>query len=239
MRVAVVDDDNEVVNFVKDIMHKQGHLCSRFTTGMSFLAALRRDAFDLVLLDWFLPDISGLELLKQITASIGNAMGIIILTNQADKNAVSEALLAGADDYIVKPEIPAVIIARAEAVLRRLNPAGDVNRFMKFDDYTFDRLTETVSFSERSVSLSSKEFALALLMFDNIHRPLSRGYIFQTLWHSDPNLSTRTLDMHVSRIRTKLELRPENGFRIAALSGYGYRLERFLPEPTTEHVLTR
>ena len=90
------------------------------------------------------------------------------------------------------------------------------------------RLTEEIRIGEELVSLNSKEFALALLLFENMHRPLSRGYILETLWRADPNLPTRTLDMHVSRIRTKLGLRPENGFRIAAVSGYGYRMERFI-----------
>lgn len=230
MHIAVVDDDPDAIQFVRDIMHAQGHVCTGFSSGMSALAMLRRDAFDVLFLDWYLPDVSGIELLKRIKINGGNAMGIVMLTNQADKEAIAGALRAGADDYIVKPETASVILARTEAVFRRIHCADDTERIFKSGVHRFDRLTETVSFNGQSISLSSKEFALALLLFDNIHRPLSRGYILETIWHADPDLPTRTLDMHISRIRTKLGLRPENGFRLAALSGYGYRLERFRSE---------
>lgn len=230
MHIAVVDNDPETIQFVRDIMQAQGHACTGFSDGMSALAMLRRDAFDILFLDWFLPDIGGLELLKRIKASNDTAMGIVMLTNQADKEAIADALRAGADDYIVKPETASVILARAEAIFRRIHRADDAERIFQSGNYCFDRLTETISFKGQSISLSAKEFALALLLFDNIHRPLSRGYILKKIWHANPDLSTRTLDMHISRIRSKLDLRPENGFQLAAVSGYGYRLERFHSE---------
>lgn len=230
MRIAVVDDDSELVVFVRETMLEYGHICEVFGNGAGLLAALRRDTFDLLLLDWHLPDISGFELLKRVRSSSIGATGIIMLTNQSDKSGIAAALRAGADDYIVKPEAASVIAARVEAVLRRArhSDSDSDQRFAIFGDYVFDRLTEEIRIGEELVSLNSKEFALALLLFENMHRPLSRSYILETLWHANPNLPTRTLDMHVSRIRTKLGLRPENGFRIAAVSGYGYRMERFV-----------
>lgn len=229
MHIAVVDDDPGTVEFIQDIMQAHGHLCTGFSDGPSALAKLRRDAYDVLFLDWFLPEIGGLDLLKRIRANSHDLMSIIMLTNQADKEAIAAALRAGADDYIVKPETASIILARAEANYRRIHRSDQVERVLVHGPYRFDRLTETVSIKGRSIPLRSKEFALALLLFDNIHRPLSRGYILETLWHADPNLSTRTLDMHISRIRAKLELQPENGFRLAAVSGYGYRLEQFHP----------
>lgn len=228
MRIAVVDDDTELAVFVRDTMREFGHSCDGFSNGASALAALRRDTYDLLLLDWHLPDISGFDLLRQIRAADVRDTGVIMLTNKSDKEAIAEALLAGADDYIIKPESAAVIAARVEAVGRRARPRTQPERFQAFEPYVFDRLTETVRIGDEPVAVNSKEFALALLLFENMHRPMSRSYILETIWHADPGLSTRTLDMHVSRIRTKLRLRPENGFRIAAVSGYGYRMERYV-----------
>lgn len=228
MRVAVVDDDQEMTGFVRTAMWEFGHTCDEFSTGAALMAALRRDNYDLLLLDWHLPDISGLDLLRRIRVDRADSTGVIILTNRSDKDGVTEALKSGADDYIIKPEAAAVIVARAEAVNRRTQRAGGQSRYLETVGYRFDRLTETIEFAGDAVTVNSKEFSLALLFFENIHRPLSRSYILETIWHADPTLPTRTLDMHISRIRTKLRLRPEHGLRIVAIAGFGYRMERFV-----------
>lgn len=228
MRVAVVDDDQEMTSFVRTAMWEFGHICDDFSTGAKLMAALRRDNYDLVLLDWHLPDISGLELLQRIRADQSDSTGVIMLTNRSDKDAVIEALQSGADDYIIKPEAASVIVARAEAVIRRTQRMPFKSRYLDLAGYRFDRLTEIITFAGESVTLNSKEFSLALLFFENIHRPMSRSYILETIWHADPSLPTRTLDMHISRIRTKLGLRPDRGIRILAIAGFGYRMERFI-----------
>jgi DNA-binding response OmpR family regulator len=227
MRIAVVEDDNDLATFLQGAMRELGHNCDHFPNGAKLVSALRRSTYDLILLDWHLPDTTGFELLQKIRAGKDSETGIIMLTSLSDKASIAEALRAGADDYIVKPESAAVIAARVEAVNRRSKPGRSSDRSLSFNNYEFDRLTETVRIDGDPVGVSSKEFALALLLFENIHRPLSRSYILETVWNADPNLSTRTLDMHISRIRSTLRLRPENGFRIASVSGYGYRLERF------------
>lgn len=230
MRLAIVDDDEDLIDFVREALGGTGYKCVGFRDATGLLAALRRETFDLLLLDWGLPDTSGFDLLQRIRASDTRPSGIIMITNRADKESIAEALRAGADDYIIKPESAAVIVARIEAVLRRATTQHDTDRFLRFGGYEFDRLTQTTRIGDEPVALSSKEFALALLFFDNIHRPMSRGYILETLWHSASDLPTRTLDMHVSKLRTKLRLRPESGYRIIAISGYGYRMEQFPTE---------
>lgn len=229
-RIAIVEVDDELANLINRSIEGRGHYTIRFKNILHFLSALRHDVFDVALLGWFRPHAPEISLLRQIRAINGNGMGIVVLVNQADAGVIAEAVHAGADDYVIIPEAPAVIVARVEVAFRRLGRVPDAERFLKFGDYVFDRLTRSVSFGRKSVVLSRKEFALALLMFDRMNHPMSRAYLLETLWNANPGLSTRTLDMHVSRIRSKLELRPENGFRIAALSGYGYRLERFFLE---------
>lgn len=227
MRIAVVDDDEGIIEFAATALTAAGHSSSGYRTGAALLAALRRQTFDLILLDWNLPDSSGMELLKSIRDAVSRATAIIMLTSRADKDDVAAALHAGADDYVVKPETASVIVARIEAVLRRAMPTAVQERVLHFGPYAFDRLTERVKVRDEDVALSAKEFQLALTLFENMHRALSRSYLLETIWQSAADLSTRTLDMHVSRIRTKLKLTPENGYRIVAISGYGYRMERF------------
>lgn len=226
MRILLVDDDSEVISHIREIVTRRGHSCVALRTGAGLLAELRRETFDLLLLDWNLPDISGLDVLQSIRA-MPLGIGIIMLTSRSGEEDIVRALQAGADDYIVKPESEPIIVARIEAALRRAVPGQAPERLVTFGAYAFDRLTETVRIGEETVPLSAKEFALALLFFENAHRAMSRGYILEALWHSVADLPTRTLDMHVSRVRTKLRLRPENGYRIVALSGYGYRMEYF------------
>jgi DNA-binding response OmpR family regulator len=229
MRILVVDDDVEVVSFIRGVMLRCGHSCVALRTGAGLLAELRRETFDLLLLDWNLPDISGLELVQSIRA-MPQSIGIIMLTSRSGEDDIAAALHAGADDYIIKPESAPIIVARVEATLRRAVPSPNISRLAQFGPYEFDRLTEIVRIDGDQVPLSAKEFALALLFFENMHRAMSRGYLLEALWHSVANLPTRTLDMHVSKVRTKLRLRPENGYRIVALSGYGYRMECFPAE---------
>ncbi|WP_338445564.1 response regulator transcription factor [Pelagerythrobacter marensis] len=210
-------------------MRDLGHACEIYSNGQKFISALRRDTFDVILLDWHLPDILGFDLLQQLRSGHNASAGIIMLTNRSDKDAIAQALRAGADDYIVKPESASVIGARVEAVNRRSQQQQQQqSRRLVFDRYEFDRLTQSIWMDKECVKVSGKEFALALMLFENINRPLSRGYILETIWQANPDLPTRTLDVHISRIRIKLRLVPENGLRIAAISGFGYRLERFL-----------
>jgi DNA-binding response OmpR family regulator len=95
----------------------------------------------------------------------------------------------------------------------------------QFGPYKFDTRADTVELDGQVVALTAKEFALALLLFRNMHRALSRAYIFEALWGRNPDLPTRTLDAHISNIRTKLNLRPGNGFKLVPIYAYGYRLE--------------
>jgi DNA-binding response OmpR family regulator len=227
VRIAIVDDDEAMIEFASAPLEAAGHNCSSFRTGAALLAALRRQTFDLILLDWNLPDSSGIELLRAIREAVARETAIIMLTSRSDKDDITTALHAGADDYVVKPESASVIAARVEAVLRRAMPTVSQKRVLNFGGYAFDRLTERVRVRDEEIALSAKEFQLALTLFENMHRALSRSYLLETIWQSSGDLPTRTLDMHVSRIRTKLQLTAENGYRIVAISGYGYRMERF------------
>lgn len=228
MRIAVVDDDEASLAFVTRVLEQEGHICVTFQRPRDLLLALQRDAFDLLILDWNVPDLSGMEILAWTQANLNAPPPIIMLTSRSDKDDIAAALNAGADDFIVKPEAALVIAARVEAVGRRVRGAGQVGeRIETYGPYAFDRLDETVTLHGEPIAVTSKEFALARLFFANPHKPLSRRYLMETVWKSVAELSTRTLDMHVSRIRSKLHLRSDNGYRLQTVFGYGYRLEHF------------
>jgi DNA-binding response OmpR family regulator len=226
MRIAALDDDEAQVEAVDRVMKAAGHGCTVFTSPKALIAALRRESFDLLVVDWNMPEMSGLETIAWVRENLESAPPVLLLTSRSEEADVVEGLNAGADDYVVKPVQPTVLLARVNALLRRAYPAKAAEGLETFGDYGFNVPAETVTVGGEAVALTSKEFGLALLMFRNTHRALSRAHILEAVWGRNPDLATRTLDMHISRIRTKLNLRPENGFRLAPVYSYGYRLER-------------
>ena len=226
MRVAALDDDEAQVERVEQLLAGAGHRCVGFRAADALIATLRRETYDLLILDWNLPDMSGVDVARWARANLEPAPPILMLTSRTAEEDVVEGLNAGADDYVGKPVQPAVLLARVNALLRRAYPASGATRTETYGDHVFDTAAETASVAGEAVSLTAKEFSLALLLFRNIHRALSRAHILEAVWGRNPDLPTRTLDMHVSRVRTKLGLRPEYGFRLAPVYSYGYRLEQ-------------
>ena len=227
MRVAIVDDDETVRSHFQGLLQTRGYACSSFATGQEMITALQRDTFDLLVIDWNMPGLSGLDVLAWVGDNVLVRPSIIMMTNRADKADIVRGLDAGADDYIVKPEEDKIILARVDARLRDWKAADADLRKITFGSYVFDKLENSVSVAGERVELTAKEFALARAFFENKHRPLSRAYILETIWNSVGDLQTRTLDVHVSRLRNKLKLKPENGFRLHTIFGFGYRLESF------------
>ena len=226
MRIAIADDEKDVTEFLKAIIEELGHLAVCFSDGTALSQALTRDTFDLVIIDWMMPGKDGMEILKWLDGALDDKPPVIIMTNRTAKADITEALNAGAADYITKPEDRSVIAARINAMLRRNTQAsGAFDTKATYGKYDLDRIEQTVTINGEIVTLTAKEFELADLFFRNADRTLSRNYIMETIWRTTATLATRTLDMHISRVRSKLHLKPENGFRIFTVFGYGYRLE--------------
>lgn len=225
MRVVVADDEAGVVSFLKGIIEDLGHVAVSFSDGNALSQALVRETFDLVILDWNIPLKDGLSILQWMETALPEKPPVIMMTNRTAKKDISDALNAGADDYITKPEDRTVIAARIKAMLRRNAGPGAFDTKATYGKYELDRIDQTVTVDEQTVALTAKEFELADLFFRNADRTLSRNYIMETIWRTTAALATRTLDMHISRVRSKLNLKPDNGFRIFTVFGYGYRLE--------------
>jgi DNA-binding response OmpR family regulator len=226
MRIAALDDDAAQVEAVQRAMVAAGHTCQCFLAAKALMTALRRETFDLLIVDWNMPEVSGLQTIAWLRENLESPPPVLLLTSRSAEADIVEGLNAGADDYVVKPVQPGVLMARVNALIRRAYPAKAGDGLETFGEYVFNAPAETVSVSGKTVVLTSKEFGLALLLFRNTHRALSRAHILEAVWGRNPDLATRTLDMHISRIRTKLNLRPLNGFRLAPIYSYGYRLER-------------
>lgn len=225
MRIAIADDDSDIVEYLGKIVEDAGHIFVGFSDGNALSSGLLRDTFDLLILDWNMPGKNGMEILEWMSGAMEDSPPVIMMTSRTAKQDISDALNAGADDYITKPEDPTIIAARINAALRRGQGAAAMDTTAQYGAYTLDRIDQKVMHNGSEIALTAKEFELTDLMFRNRDRTLSRRYIMETVWRTNATLATRTLDMHVSRVRSKLSLTPENGFRIFTVFGYGYRLE--------------
>ncbi|HET6523566.1 response regulator transcription factor [Sphingopyxis sp.] len=224
MRIAILEDDLAQAGYVKKFLLEAGHGCDHFADGQDLIRALRRETFDLLVLDWNVPGASGLDVLQWMKINLETPPAALMLTSRSTEEDIVEGLLAGADDYVVKPVSAPVLLARVDAIARRAHPHS-VSGTETFGRYRFDTRGEQLEIDGEPVNLTAKEFALALLLFRNTHRALSRAYIFESLWGRSPDLPTRTLDVHISNVRTKLNLRPSNGYKLVPVYAYGYRLE--------------
>lgn len=229
MRIAILDDEEEVRAFVAATLTAAGHTCYIFSNARTLFTKLRQETFDLLVVDWNMPDKSGIEILQWVGQNVDPRIPAILLTNRNTDEDIVAGLDAGADDYVIKPAQASVLLARASAVLRRTAPPKATGASETYGPYTIHPTLHTVDVEGETITLTAKEFELAAALFRNMHRALSRSYLLETVWGRNPDLPTRTLDAHISRVRAKLGLRPERGFRLTPVYSYGYRLEALEP----------
>ncbi|MBP7134932.1 MAG: response regulator transcription factor [Sphingomonadaceae bacterium] len=225
MKIAILDDDPELLESVSRLLNEVGHRCFCFGRGEALIQTLRSSHFDLFVLDWNLPDRSGISVIEWIRNRIGDNVPVLLLTSRSLEEDVIAGLEAGADDFISKPFQPALLRARVQALGRRLRIGSDGETQERYGNIEFDLHRRIVSREGDEIPLTAKEFQLALLLFHNLDRALSRQHILETIWGLRADIPTRTLDSHITRVRSKLSLRPGNGFKLTSLYGYGYRLE--------------
>lgn len=226
MRIAVLDDDSSQTDLVCQVLTAAGHLCHPFQSGKELLNQLRRESFDMLIIDWQVPDLSGEDVLRWAREKLTTNLPVLFMTSRSGEDDIVAGLAAGADDYMIKPIRRGELLARVQALLRRAYPTQNMVEQIQFNQYVFEPRTARLTDTGAPVDLTQKEFDLALLFFRNLGRPLSRAYILEAVWSRDVEIPSRTMDTHVSRVRSKLQLRPENGFRLAPVYSYGYRLEQ-------------
>ena len=233
MQVAVLDDDIHQLDLLSHAVQALGYACHRFSTGAALLQAVQRATFDLFLIDWELPDMPGVDVLRTLRLRHRIHTPVIFVTHRDDERDVVQALSAGADDYVVKPVRGAELKARMLALLRRVYPQEEAG--LRHGDFLLQSSSRSVRYQGQSIELKQREFELAHCLFVHLGQVLARAYLMQTVWGHDADLPTRTLDTHISAVRSKLGLRPERGYRLSAVYGHGYRLEAIpLPGPGAE-----
>lgn len=195
----------------------------RFTTGQALYRSIKTKAWDMVIVGWTLEDMEGIELLRWIKASDPVPPLVVFVTeNGADKDIIS-ALEYGADDYIVEPVNKDVVRARVETLARRAGRLP-IPSTVAFGQYVLDRRHQYIEVAGQRVALRPKEYALVSIFFENFGRPLTREFLHSTIWGSSENIPSRTLDTHLSRLRTRLRIISNNALEIVPVRGIGYKL---------------
>ena len=224
MRIAALDDESGQRDLIRLTMEGLGHECHGFSEGKALLRELRLQTFDLLILDWTLPDMSGPAIVKWIREDLNSRLPILFVTNRREEADMVEGLTAGADDFMAKPIRIAELEARVHALLRRAYPAKHETE-LAFGPYCFYPQSRTLKVKGEVAELKHREYELALFLFQNLGRLLSREHLREAVWGLGTDTPSRSLDTHISRLRTKLDLRPAHGFLLSAIYGLGYRLE--------------
>jgi len=226
MKIALLEDEVEQAQNLSAALIENQHSCDYFHTGKSFTYAVLHNSYDLLILDWQLPDMEGTEVLREIRSELSWRIPVIFLTARDSEADIVTALDAGADDYLVKPARTAELTARLNALSRRVGNEVEVQEELVIGPYKIDLNKRTIHAFDEDVSLTDKDFDLAVFMFQNIGRLLSRDFLLERVWGISTDINTRTVDTHVSRLRRKLSIKPENGFRVKTIYQHGYRLEK-------------
>jgi len=221
-----LDNDRIQADLICQVLSGAGHSCQTFESAKELLAQLRKDSTDLLIMDWQVPDMPGAEVLRRAKEKMAANTPAIFVAGTSAEDDIVAGVTAGADDYLVKPLRRGELLARVSAVLRRAYPSQNGSEQLQFGPYVFETRPGRLLMDGQPVDVTHKEFYLALLFFRNIGRPLSRAYIHESVWVREAAVPSRTMDTHVSRVRNKLQLRPENGFRLVPVYSYGYRLEK-------------
>ncbi|MEY3996317.1 MAG: hypothetical protein RL344_660 [Pseudomonadota bacterium] len=233
--ILIVDDDVVHLNLLQRTLLGKAQV-KLFSSTESLLSDTTLSSAHLVILDWDFPGMNGLDALRAIR--LKHNFPVLFLTSFNTESKIVAALSSGADDYLVKPFRPAELLARIQVLLRRFHTyqtAKSTKLTTVYQPTSLQPLMEGVKAdlsslilsipNQADIKLSSKEFSLAVLFFQNVGRALPRNEIAHAVWGRDEDVSSRTLDTHVSRLRTRLNLRPQAGWRLAPVYSVGYRLD--------------
>lgn len=228
-RIVLIEDEKDIVELVRYNFRKEGFDFSSFTSGKEGLEHLRRHPVDLVLLDIMLPDLDGFEICKRLRAEDRmKSLPIIFLTAKGEEIDRVLGLEIGADDYVVKPFSPRELVARVKAVLRRQTRPVERHEVVEAQDLRLDARTQEVTVGGKPAELSTLEFKLLHFLASHPRRIFSREQLLDEVWGRDHFVTPRTVDVHIRRVREKIEIQPDRPRYIQTVRGAGYR---FAAEP--------
>jgi DNA-binding response OmpR family regulator len=223
MRIAYLEDDKVQSAVMKEWLEAEGYICRVFDDADAFMHELRHETYDLLIMDWELPGKSGVDVLSWLRSGREWDLPVFFITHRDGEHDIIEALEKGADDYLAKPVNRQMMLARVKALVRRHSGRRE---FIRIADFTLYKENKILTIKDVPVDMTEKEFQLAWMLFSNVGRLLSRDHLLESVWGFGPGLMTRTVDTHISRLRRKLSLNPENGWRLKAVYHQGYRLEQ-------------
>ena len=226
MKVALLEDNAEQAELVSRWLNERDISVNHHPDCRSFLDAFRKDLFDLAILDWELPDQTGIDVLRQLRVVQGQTLPIIFTTQRDAGEDIVLALNSGADDYLVKPLRKAELLARIDVARRRSGMTNTVDDTLSLGSVTINTTTKEVLVQGDVVKLTPKEYGVAVALLQHVGQILSREYLLQHIWGVNAEINTRTVDMHISRVRRSLNINPEMGYRITTIFQHGYRLEK-------------
>ena len=223
MRILIAEDDPDIAGLVSHYLQKSGWETRVEASGDMALAYVRAHTVDLVVLDLMLPGMSGLEVCRALRADPKSAaVPIIMLTARSEEGDRIAGLEMGADDYIAKPFSPNELVARIRAVMRRTRPAEPASSILRFGPIEVDLTSHTVGYDGGEVQLTAKEFLLLQYQLEHQGRVLSRDLLLEDVWGYRYTGGTRTVDVHVRRLREKLPVLVD---ALVTIKQFGYKLE--------------
>jgi two-component system copper resistance phosphate regulon response regulator CusR len=220
MRLLLAEDERRVRAFIARGLSEEGFQVRESADGLETRALLESDRFDLLLLDWMLPALSGLDLLRSMRAR-QDSTPVIMLTARDAVTDRTAALNAGADDYMVKPFAFDELLARVRAVLRRA--AGRASAVLRYDDLSLDPATRRVQRAGRDIRLTAREFALLQFLLEHAGEVISRARIVETVWEHDYETFSNVVEVYVRYLRAKID-DPFPRKLIHTVRGVGYTL---------------
>jgi DNA-binding response OmpR family regulator len=226
MDIALLEDNPSDARLFRHYIESSGHACTVYATGQSLIDDFNKRAYSLLIIDWELPDITGDKILRWVRKNIGQDLPVIFITGRDATEDIVAMLDIGADDYMIKPVNLEEMLARLTALARRSRVLGKSADSICIEPYTLDCTCHRISKQGVEISLTPKEFELARCLLENIGDLLSRAELLQKIWGYGPEIHTRTIDIHISRIRKKLNLTEEHGWKLISIYQKGYRLER-------------
>ncbi len=222
-KILIIEDEPGLVTTLRDRLRKQGYVVSAARDGETGLDMALRDPVDLILLDLMLPGQSGMSVCEKLRKA-GSSTPILMLTARRQIKDKVAGLKAGGDDYLTKPFQMSELLARVEALLRRAATIPELTPARRqFGSIAMDTRSTEVTRGGQSVPMSAKEFQLLRYLVEHPNVTLSREELLREVWGYDSHPSTRTVDVHVSWLRQKLEADPKNPQHILTVVGFGYK----------------